>query len=213
MYSVDIDLEPYVLYAGSGFICSCCYWKWTPWAIWIQLIQLNAVNNWSDSETDPCHMKRMTSSFEGWNLTPVQLDCPRSFVPQSVCCIWLPPVKDTKQSMRTEKEDTLALSHLVKEYKDTRLTDSWGLDKPCDCHMAYFNLKPIKLWSSDFTVLHIKLRIILVSSCFLSHTPYLALISQLRFIACYKGHSYTRPPCEPDGLRVGRLSSWPWNKV
>lgn len=34
-----------------------------------------------------------------------------------------------------------------------------------------------------------------------------------RCIACYKGHSHTGPPCEPDGLCVGRLSSWPWNKV
>lgn len=125
--SVDIDPEPYVLCAGSGFICSCCYWKWIPRAIWIQLIQLNAVNNWSDSETEPCHMGAVTSSFQGWNRTPVQLDCPGSFVPQSVHCIWLPPVKDTKQTMRTEGEVTLALSRSARLYKDNRLTDSRGL--------------------------------------------------------------------------------------
>lgn len=121
-------LEPYVLCAGSGFICSCCYWKWIPWAIWIQLIQLNAVNNWSDSETEPCHMGAVTSSFEGWNCTPVQLDCPRSFVPQSVHCIWLPPVKDTKQTMSTEGEVTLALSCSARVYNDNRLSDSQGLE-------------------------------------------------------------------------------------
>lgn len=58
-------LEPNVSCAGSGFIRSCCYWKWIPWAIWIQLIQLNTVNNWSDSETEPCHMGAVTSSFVG----------------------------------------------------------------------------------------------------------------------------------------------------
>lgn len=58
-------LEPNVSCAGSGFIRSCCYWKWIPWAIWIQLIQLNTVNNWSDSETEPCHMGAVTSSFAG----------------------------------------------------------------------------------------------------------------------------------------------------
>lgn len=88
---------PNVSCAGSGFICSRRYWKRIPRAIWIQLIQLNTVNNWSDSETEPCHMGAVTSPLAGRNPTPVQLDCPGLFVPQSAHCIWLPPVKDTKQ--------------------------------------------------------------------------------------------------------------------
>lgn len=88
---------PNVPCAGSGFICSRRYWKRIPWAIWIQLIQLNTVNNWSDSETEPCHMGAVTSPLAGRNLSPMQLDCPGLFVPQSAHCIWLPPVKDTKQ--------------------------------------------------------------------------------------------------------------------
>lgn len=126
-YCMDIDLEPYVLCDGSGFICSCCYWKWIPGAIWIQLIQLNAVNNWSDSETEPCHMGMVTSSFKDWNRTPVQLDCPGPFVPQSVHCILLPSVKDTKQTMRTEGVVTLTLSRSERLYEDNRLTGSRGL--------------------------------------------------------------------------------------
>lgn len=126
---VDIDPGPYVLCAGSGSIWGCCYWKKIPWAIWIQLIQLNAVNNWSDSETELGHMGAVTSSFAFWNRTLVQLDCPRSFVPQSACCIWLPPVKDTKQSVRAEEEVTLALSRSAREYKDNRLIDSLDLEK------------------------------------------------------------------------------------
>lgn len=126
MLKCDIDLEPHVLCACSGFICSCCYWKWIPGAIWIQLIQLNTVNNWSDSETELCHMGAVTSSFKGWNGTPVQLDCPGLFVPQSVHCIWLPPVKDTKQTMRTHGEVTLALWGSARLCKDNRLTDSRG---------------------------------------------------------------------------------------
>lgn len=121
-------LEPYALCAGSGFIRSCCYWKWIPWAIWIQLIQLNTVNNWSDSETEPCHMGAVTSSFEGWNRTPVQLDCPRSFVPQSLHCIWLPPVKDIKQTTSTGGEVTLALSCSARVYNDNGPTDSRSLE-------------------------------------------------------------------------------------
>lgn len=88
---------PNVSCAGAGFICSRRYWKRIPWAIWIQLIQLNTVNNWSDSETEPRHMGAVTSPLAGRNPTPVQLDCPGLFVPQSAHCIWLPPVKDTKQ--------------------------------------------------------------------------------------------------------------------
>lgn len=31
--------------------------------------------------------------------------------------------------------------------------------------------------------------------------------------ACYDSHAERRPPYEPDGLCMGWLSSWPWNKV
>lgn len=113
---------------AQGLFAVAVTGKWIPWAIWIQLIQLNAVNNWSDSETDPSHMGVVTSSFEGWNPTPVQLDCPRSFVPQSVHCIWLQPVKDTKQSMRTEGEVTLALSRSARVRKDNRPNDNQSLE-------------------------------------------------------------------------------------
>lgn len=94
---------PNVSCASSGFICSRRYWKRIPWAIWIQLIQLNTVNNWSDSETEPCHMGAVTSPLAGRNLSPVQLDCPGLFVPQSAHCIWLLPVKDTKQEQEHER--------------------------------------------------------------------------------------------------------------
>lgn len=56
-------------------------------------------------------MKLSPVTWEQWHhhlrvesRTPVQLDCPRLFVPQSVHCIWLLPVKDTKQTMRTQRE-------------------------------------------------------------------------------------------------------------
>ncbi len=148
-----IDLEPYVLCAGSGFICSCCYRKWIPRAIWIQLIQLNTVNNWSDSETEPCHMGAVTSSFKVWNRTPVQLDCPGPFVPQSVHCIWLLPVKDTKQTMRTEGEVTQALSRTARLYQDNRLTDiaeAWklmSLSHVAVCKPEPTHHRDVRIWS------------------------------------------------------------------
>lgn len=208
MLKCDIDLEPHVLCACSGFICSCCYWKWIPGAIWIQLIQLNAVNNWSDSETELCHMGAVTSSFKGWNGTPVQLDCPGLFVPQSVHCIWLPPVKDTKQTMRTHGEVTLALWGSARLCKDNRLTDSRGPETreivTCCSTRAWVHESSKLL--SDITNKSLFVSLLIVCLSF-------RLCASCSCFACYDSHAERRPPYEPDGLCMGWLSSWPWNKV
>lgn len=87
---------------AQGFICSCCYWKWIPGAIWIQLIQLNTVNNWSDSETEPCHMGAVTSSFKGWK----PYSCAAG-LPQVVCATISPLYLITAcEGHKADHEDT-----------------------------------------------------------------------------------------------------------
>lgn len=192
---------PNVSCAGSGFICVRRYWKRIPWAIWIQLIQLNTVNNWSDSETEPCHMGTVTSPLAGRNPTPVQLDCPGLFVPQSAHCIWLPPVKDTKQEHEWRMGGYSGIVVLSQSAQWQQSHWSPRLWKLMRLSHAQRGLQICT--QSDLISRFSKKRKgwFLPPLVSLSHSPCLALINRLCGIACYKG------PFPSQDLHVNQMDS------
>lgn len=204
---------PNVSCAGSGFICSRRYWKWIPWAIWIQLIQLNTVNNWSDSETEPCHMGAVTSPL-GENLSPVQLDCPGLFVPQSAHCIWLPPVKDTKQEHGRRMG---GYSGIVVLSQSAQWQQSHWSPGPWKLMRLSHAQRGLQICTQSDLISRFgkrKERLVPVSPCIpFSQSVFGPYYSAVRHLMLQRTIPFARPPCEPDGLSVGRFSSWPWNNV
>lgn len=148
-------------------------------------------------------MKPSPVTWERWHhLLRVKLyscaDCPGSFVPQSVHCIWLPPVKDTKQTMRTDGEVTLALSRSARLYKDNGLTDSqdretheivtcWSLPT----WTRYAERNKVLISSGYNAEAEVTFFIKENKSFFVSILTVLICLSfrVLCCIACYKGHS------------------------
>lgn len=214
--------SPHALSAGSGFICSCCYWKWIPGAIWIQLIQLNAVNNWSDSETEPCHMGAVTSPCKGLKKYSCAAGLPR-VVCSTISSLYLITACEGHRADHedAEGEVTAALEPSARLCKDLQLQSleahgiitRYGLQTWAYTKLLQEEKKKKKKSGFHFTLHNLKLIIGEENkSVFVSFLTvfFLALVwseCELFCIACYKGHMHNVVRC------MGRLSFWPWFKA